>query len=90
MITAIGGIASATADITTAAVTEYSRTTAQASTNKPTQRAIKAKYSRFRTVICYPEPRWIATICPAVPVTEYRHRCRVAEANHQRLASQGV
>jgi hypothetical protein len=54
MITAIGGIASATADITTAAVTEYSRTTAQASTNKPTQRAIRAKYSRFRTVICYP------------------------------------
>jgi hypothetical protein len=42
MITAIGGIASAAADITTATVTEY------------------------------------------------RDRCRVAEADHQRLASQGV
>src|SRR5262249_15276637 len=27
----------------------------------PTQRAIKTKYSRFRTVTQYPEPRWIPT-----------------------------
>jgi hypothetical protein len=35
MITAIGGIAKATTDITTAAATEYNRTTAQDRTNKP-------------------------------------------------------
>ncbi len=57
MITAIGGIASATADITTAAMTEYSRTTAQASTNMPTQTAISMKYSRSRhTARPYPKP----------------------------------
>jgi hypothetical protein len=54
------------------------------------QRAIKAKYSRFRTVICYPERRWIFAARPAAPVTEYRDRSRVAEAGNQRLASQGV
>jgi hypothetical protein len=36
MITAIGEIATDTADITTATITEYSRTTAHASTNGPT------------------------------------------------------
>jgi hypothetical protein len=60
-------------------VTEYSRTTAQASTNKPTQRTIKAKYSRLRTVFRYPEPRWIPITRPAAAVPDYGDRCWVAE-----------
>ncbi len=44
----------ATTDITTAAVTEYNRTTAQDRTNRARQSPIKTKYSRLRTGIGYP------------------------------------
>jgi len=49
MITAIGGITRAHAEITTAAVTEYSRTTVHARTIEATHTPIKMKYSRSRT-----------------------------------------
>lgn len=73
MITATGGIATATTDITTAAVTEYNRTTAQDRTNRARQSAIKTKYSRLRTGIGYPwSPRLpgfvaAAWLAPAYP-----------------------
>jgi hypothetical protein len=49
MITAMGGITSAHAEITTAAVTEYSRTTVHARTIDTMHTPIKMKYSRSRT-----------------------------------------
>jgi hypothetical protein len=54
MMTAIGGITSATAEITTAAVTEYSLTTVHARMTETTQTPIKMKYRRSRTFISYP------------------------------------
>jgi hypothetical protein len=62
MITAIGGIAMATADITTAAVTEYSRTTAQARTNPGSWPAVvlaqpKATAPHVRPRHCVRQPR---------------------------------
>jgi hypothetical protein len=38
-------------------MTEYNRTTAQDSTNMPTDRAIRAKYRRLRTGLYYPVTR---------------------------------
>ncbi len=55
----------ATTDITTAAVTEYNRTTAQDRTNRARQSAIKAKYNRLRTGIGYPGSRWLPGLAAA-------------------------
>lgn len=57
MITAMGGMTSAHAEITTAAVTEYSRTTVHAKTIDTMHTPIKMKYSRSRTSNSYPATR---------------------------------
>jgi hypothetical protein len=83
MIDANGGMQSATADITTAATSEYRHTTAHDSTNSRRQTPISTKYARFRVLSrsgrC---GEFGGPGSGAIAVTPYLPRCQVYLTPH--------